>query len=103
MHILSVSGENMYLQNVELFPALTLYNGTIEFPSVGQFIATGTDQAELQKRFIDIVDAIASGDVTVYDTREAVGYWKPKPAAKKKAAAKKPASPPEPPSHEPKK
>ena len=49
----------------------------------------------LKKRFLDIVDAINSGEVGVYDTREKVGYWKPKPAAKKaapkKAAAKKPA------------
>ena len=48
----------------------------------------------LQARFNDIVAALASGKVGVYDTSEEVGYWKPK-ATPKKAAAKAPAKAPE--------
>ena len=87
----------MYLQNTDTFGSIALRTGYIGFPGAGEYIAQNEDQSVLEERFLDIVAAIESGDVRVYDTRKAVGYWKPKPAraAKKPAAAKKaPATPP---------
>ena len=102
MQILTQTGGRMYLQNTDLLGSLELREGVVGFPHAGNPVETGTDQAELEKRFLDIVDALDSGDVRVYDTRKAVGYWKPKPArAKKPAAAKK--APATPPPEEPKK
>lgn len=94
MQILSQSGDRLYLQNSNVFGVISLREGLIEFPNAPQYIARGTDQAELEARFLDIVEAIDAGDVRVYDTRKAVGYWKPKPARAKKAAAKSPTPPP---------
>ena len=102
MQILTQSGDRMYLQNIDTFGSIALRAGYIGFPGAGEYIAQSTDQSELEERFLDIVAAVDSGDVNVYDTRKAVGYWKPKPArAKKPAAAKK--APATPPPEEPKK
>ena len=97
MQILSQSGDRLYLQDSQVFGVITLREGQIEFPNAPQYIARGTNQAELEKRFLDIVEAMNAGDILVYDTRKPVGYWKPKPArAKKPAAAKKAPAPPPP-------
>lgn len=93
MHILSVSGDLLFLQNIDAFPAITLRNGYIGFPNGGQYVVVDTDQEALKSRFEDIVEALASGEVRVYDTREKVGYWKPKPKPAR-SHAKKPAPAP---------
>lgn len=93
MHILTEADGHLFLQNVNAFPAITLRGGYIGFPNAGQNIVASSDQDELKVRFLDIVDALASGDVTVYDTREKVGYWKPKPKAAR-SHTKKPAPAP---------
>ena len=44
---------------------------------------------ELRTRYADICDALASGNVTIYECAEAVGYWKPKPKPARKTASAK--------------
>ena len=44
---------------------------------------------EGKDRFNDLVDALNSDKVVVYDLTKEVGYWKPKPGPKPKASPQK--------------
>lgn len=69
---------------------LVFSGNSIVFYGEGTVAATSNDADALSARFEDIVDALNSGDVTVYDVRKDVGYWKPKTRAH--STAKKPAA-----------
>ena len=67
---------------------LILSHNSLSFYGESYIIGTSNDDAA---RFEDIVDALSSGDVNVYDVRKDIGYWKPKTRAHstaKKASAK---------------
>ena len=70
---------------------LIVTGNTIVFYGENYTVERSDDVDALSARFDDIVDALNSGDVNVYDVRKDVGYWKPKTRAHstaKKTAAK---------------
>ena len=70
---------------------LIISGDTLVFYGENYIIETSNDSETLSVRFDDIVDALNSGDVKVYDVRKDVGYWKSKsraPSTAKKPAAK---------------
>ena len=69
---------------------LIISGNTLTFYGQSDIIGVSNDATALLARFNDIVDALDSGNVNVYDVRKDVGYWKPKTRAH--STAKKPAA-----------
>ena len=93
MYILKNESNRSYLANLEQNGGINLQSGKIRFNNGGNFyILHNVSDEELESRFNDIVAALASKKVDIYDADKPVGYWKPKPSTHTKAEAK--ASPP---------
>lgn len=85
------SREQETLVNLNEAQLLTYANNTLAinkgYPAI-RFEFTEEGTAEGKARYNDIVSALTSGKVIVYDLKNPVGYWKPRHTTKTKAAAK---------------
>ena len=89
MFILTKNSNRSFLGNLEELGGITLENNLVSFNSSAiSRVVNGGEPEEVQARFDDIVAALNSGKVIVYDVSKAVGYWKPKPSTHKKAEPK---------------
>ena len=99
MYIIYQESTVTYAANLDLVANLYLSSVFIRgFGLSGNLAKEDTEELAIA-RFNDMMEAMADGQ-SVYDTREKVGYWKPKPKAKtetttthrKKTTTKAPAS-----------
>lgn len=90
MYILVKNSDRSFLGNLEQNGGINLQSGKVRFNIGGNYILHNVSDEEANARFDDIVAALGSGKVGIYDASKAVGYWKPKPAssAPKKAESK---------------
>lgn len=90
MLIVVQNRENLYLYPLEELGGLSLDGSSLSFngPAEARVVEQRTSTPEEAKeRFEDIVEALKSKKVDVYDVREDVGYWnKPQKAHTPKKA-----------------
>ena len=93
MYILVRDPGRSFLGELEALGGISLDSDRISFNNgATSYVMQDEPQEVLEARFNDIVAALNSGKVIVYDRSKPVGYWKPKPSTHKKAEPK--ASPP---------
>ena len=92
MYILVNAPSNSVLVNLENTRHLVRRNDRLVADNATTILQS-QETEPLKKRFADIVAALESGKVKVYDVDKDVGYWnpKPKPKPKPKSTPKPPA------------
>ena len=82
------------LVNLNVIGGFIMSPDDLQILSSGVLIASAPTAEKLAERYDDICDALASGNVDIYDADKACGYWKAADTSKRTLPKKK-ATPPE--------
>ena len=83
------------LINLNVIGGFVLSPNDLQILSSGVLIASAPTTEELAERYNDICDALASGNVDIYDADKVCGYWKAADTPKRSVARKKATPPPD--------
>ena len=83
------------LINLNVIGGFVLSPNDLQILSSGDLIASAPTTEKLAERYDDICDALASGNVDIYDADKACGYWKAADTPKRSVARKKATPPPD--------